>query len=121
MVELLHGRADQAAEPEQAARGGLHPREELGLGIGGHGRELRRVLLRVALHGGDEQALLAPEPAEQGDLVDAGLLRDAPGGGAAETFFHEDAQGGLEDALVGGHGAAQVAPPRALASAHLRR
>ena len=52
---------------------------------------------------GDEGRLGAEEP-EEGDFVDAGLLRDGPGRGAAEARLGVESDGGFEALLTGRFG-----------------
>ena len=68
-------------------------------GVVGQGAKLR--LPREVLERGVDQLVLGPEMAEQGHLVDAGFLGDAPGGGAAHAGFGEDLDGGFEERVRG--------------------
>ncbi len=101
-----HRRLDEAvvAQHELEVAGG--PVEQLGGGVDGHQRQDRLILQprHRAQHGLEDQALLGPELAEEGDLVDAGFLGDPPGGGPAEPGDGKDLDCSFEELFAHVHG-----------------
>ena len=87
-----HRRLDEAVVAQHELEVACRPVEQLGGGVAGHERQDRLILQarHRAQHRLEDQALLGPELAEEGDLVDASFLGDPPGGGPAEPGDGKD-------------------------------
>ena len=82
----------------------LAPEDQLGVRIDRLRRQIeRRDVAREVLERGIEQLVLGLEVPEQRDFVDTGLLRDAPGGGAAHAGVGVHGDGGLQKRLTDVH------------------
>src|SRR5262245_25936533 len=106
---LGHAGAHERPHLEQVVVVLARPREQLGAGtlgdFGQVGEGRCQVLTGNCLL---EQLVLRPEVAEERDFIHPRLLRYSAGGGATETDFSEDGDGGPEDFFAYVHRAGSV-------------
>ena len=102
LLELAHRLADDRAHVADGAPLVRAPLGELGQRVRGDRGQLGAGRLD-AVHAErlEEQRRLGSEQAEERHFVDAGLLRDAPGGRATEAVCAVETGGGGEDLVAG--------------------